>query len=90
MVGDFTAAIDPGLLGLTGTAEEVDAAAKAYKVYYRKAGDDPEYYLMDHSTFTYLMAPGVGLPRVLPVGRDARGRRRIGRPASPRRCERPV
>ena len=60
VVGDYAAAIDPGLLGLTGTAEEVDAAAKAYKVYYRKAGDDPEYYLMDHSTFTYLMAPGVG------------------------------
>ncbi len=30
-------------------------------VYFAKAGDDPDYYLMDHSTFTYLMAPGVGL-----------------------------
>ena len=37
----------------------IAAAAAAYKVYYRKAGDD-EYYTMDHSTFTYLMAPGVG------------------------------
>ena len=59
-VGAFVEAIDPGLLGLTGTPQEVDAAAKAYKVYYRKSGDDPEFYTMDHSTFTYLMAPKVG------------------------------
>jgi protein SCO1/2 len=59
VVRDFTAAIDPGILGLTGTPEEVDAAAKAYRVYYRKAGDEP-YYLMEHTTFTYLTAPGVG------------------------------
>jgi protein SCO1/2 len=60
VVRDFTAAIDPGIVGLTGSAEAVDAAAKAYKVYYRRNGDDPEFYLMDHSTFTYLMAPEAG------------------------------
>lgn len=59
-IREFTSAIDPKLIGLTGTPEEIAAAAKAYKVYYRKSGDDPEYYLMDHSTFTYLMAPDVG------------------------------
>ena len=41
----------------------------AYRVYYRKAGDDPEFYTMDHSTFTYLVAPERGLPRVLRLGR---------------------
>jgi protein SCO1/2 len=72
-VGDFAAAIHPGLLGLTGTPEEVDAAAKAYKVFYRKAGDDPAYYMMDHTTFTYLMAPGVGFLEFYPsdLGPDA-------------------
>jgi protein SCO1 len=65
-VGGFVEAIHPGLLGLTGTPEEVDAAARAYKVFYRKAGDDPEYYMMDHSTFTYLMAPGVGFLEFYP------------------------
>ncbi len=60
VVGDFTAAIDPGILGLTGSDADVAAAAKAYKVFYRKAGDDASFYLMDHSTFTYLMAPGTG------------------------------
>lgn len=60
VVRDFTAAIDPGLVGLTGSPDEIAAAAKAYKVFYRRNGNDPEYYLMDHSTFTYLMAPQVG------------------------------
>jgi protein SCO1/2 len=59
-VKDFASAIDPGILGLTGTDEQIAEAAAAYKVYYRKNGDDPEYYLMDHSTFTYLVAPGTG------------------------------
>lgn len=59
-VGAFTGAIDPLIVGLTGSEEDVAAAARAYKVFYRKAGDDPEFYLMDHSTFTYLMAPGTG------------------------------
>ena len=66
VVGDFTAAIDPAILGLTGSDADVAAAAKAYKVYYRKAGDDPEYYLMDHSTFTYLMAPEAGFLEFFP------------------------
>ena len=55
---DYTAMIHPRLVGLTGTPEEIAAVASAYKVFYRKSGDDPENYLMDHSTFTYLMAPG--------------------------------
>lgn len=56
----FTSAIDPAIVGLTGSDDDIAAAARAYKVYYRKADGDPEYYLMDHSTFTYLMAPGSG------------------------------
>lgn len=59
-VGDFTAAIDPAIRGLTGTKREVAAAASAYRVYFRKAEGGGEFYLMDHSTFTYLMEPERG------------------------------
>lgn len=59
-IGAFSASIDPKIVALTGTPDQIAAAAKAYKVYFRKATDDPDYYLMDHSTFTYLMAPGHG------------------------------
>jgi len=48
----------PRLVGLTGTADEIAAAAQAYRVYYEKAGDvsSPDY-LMDHSSIIYLMDP---------------------------------
>lgn len=65
-VESFTDAIDPTMVGLTGSTEDIAAAAKAYKVYYRKSGDDPEYYLMDHSTFTYLMDPEAGFLEFYP------------------------
>jgi protein SCO1/2 len=60
VVGDFTKQIDPAIIGLTGTPDEIAAAAKAYKVFYRKAGDDPPNYLMDHSTVTSPVAPKTG------------------------------
>lgn len=60
VVRDFTAAIHPDMIGLTGTPEEIKAAAAAYRVYFRKAGEDPKFYMMDHSTFTYLMTPEHG------------------------------
>lgn len=45
-----------GVIGLTGTAEQVDAAAKAYRVYYKKQGEG-EGYTMNHSLTVYLMGP---------------------------------
>ncbi len=48
----------PNIVGLTGSEEQIAQVARAYRVYYAKVDiDDPDYYLMDHSTFTYLMAP---------------------------------
>ena len=48
----------PRLVGLTGSAEEISAAAKAYRAYYAKAGKaGSEDYLMDHSSIIYLMGP---------------------------------
>lgn len=57
----FTENVHPRMLGLTGTPEQTDAAARAYRVFYRinREGDDP-YYLVDHSAFTYLVLPGHG------------------------------
>lgn len=45
-------------VGLTGTPEQVAAAAKAYKVYYRKVEDASSSagYTMDHSSVVYLMS----------------------------------
>lgn len=54
----FARSIHPKAIGLSGSAEDIAAVAKEYRVYFRKSGEDPEFYLMDHSTFTYLAEPG--------------------------------
>jgi len=63
VMGEFTSYLHKDMIGLTGTEAQVKAASKTYKTYYRKQEtEDPndEYYLMDHSTFTYLMFPETG------------------------------
>jgi protein SCO1/2 len=59
-VGNFAGNLHPRAIGLTGSAEQVRAASQAYKTYYRKQDGDDEFYLVDHSTFTYLVLPEVG------------------------------
>ena len=56
VIGKFTSNFSPDLVGLTGTPEQVDQAAKAFTVYYAK-GDvqDNGGYLMDHTNAAYLM-----------------------------------
>jgi protein SCO1/2 len=49
---------DPRFTMLTGSPEQVKQAAQAYRVYFAKAdSENASDYLMDHSSFTYLMAP---------------------------------
>jgi protein SCO1/2 len=60
VLADYAANMDPRLVALTGSPEQVKAASLAYKTYYRKQPSEDEFYLMDHSTFTYLMLPGTG------------------------------
>ncbi len=54
VVKQFAAAFHPRMVGLTGTAAQVDAAAKAYRVPYAKR-ETPSGYLMDHGRAAYLM-----------------------------------
>ena len=60
VVGSYASNFGDDAIGLTGTPEQVDAAARAYRVYYAKQEGDPEYYLVDHSAFSYLVLPEVG------------------------------
>lgn len=54
---EYVAQFHPDLIGLTGTADQVSVAAKAYRVYYRKSDQtkDQKDYLMDHSSIIFLM-----------------------------------
>jgi protein SCO1 len=60
VMGDYAANLHPRLIALTGTPDQVKAASIAYKTFYEKQPSEDEFYLMNHSTFTYLMLPGVG------------------------------
>jgi protein SCO1/2 len=53
------------LIGLTGSEAQVQAAAKAYRVYYQKAGDGPDYQV-NHAAYSYLMNPKGRFACVLP------------------------
>lgn len=53
------------VVGLTGSEAQVADAARAYKVYYQKAGTGAEY-TVNHSTFTYLMTPKGRFACVIP------------------------
>lgn len=59
-VGDFAFNLHEKTIGLTGSPEQVKAASKAYKTYYKAQDKSDEYYLVDHSTFTYLVTPEDG------------------------------
>ncbi|MEM8579185.1 MAG: SCO family protein [Pseudomonadota bacterium] len=60
VVGDFAFYMGENVLGLTGTPEQVKAASEAYRTYYKAHPAEDDFYLVDHSTFTYLMLPGSG------------------------------
>lgn len=60
VLADFTDMLHPTMIGLTGTEAQVQAASKAYRTYFRINDPDADYYLVDHSTFTYLVLPVVG------------------------------
>jgi len=57
MLRQFTAAFDPRIVGLTGSGDQVAAAAKALHIDYGKvsAGDDD--YVIDHSTNLSIIGP---------------------------------
>lgn len=50
-------AFPDGLIGLTGTPEQVARVAEEYRVIYRETeeGQEDESYLVDHTSFIYLM-----------------------------------
>lgn len=56
-LAEFVDHFNPRIVGLTGTPEETAAAAKAYRVYYKKVEDNdaPDDYTMDHTSIMYLM-----------------------------------
>lgn len=66
---EYVASFHPRLVGLTGPGAEIAAVAKAYRVYYAKGPVDADgNYVMDHTSFVYLMGPDGKLRSVFRAG----------------------
>ena len=57
---DYTANFGEKLVGLTGSPDQIKAAASAFKVYYKLPENASGQYEVDHTTLTYLMLPKTG------------------------------
>jgi protein SCO1/2 len=52
----YTGAFDPSFIALRGSDDETAAAAKEFKIFYRKAeGATPQAYTIDHTAATYVL-----------------------------------
>lgn len=54
---EYVSAFDAPITGLSGTPEQIAAAAKAYRVFYAKHPTGDGEYSMDHSSIIYVMDP---------------------------------
>jgi len=61
VMSEYSNWLHPKMIALTGSQEQVKAASKAYGTYYKLHSDeDKEFYLIDHSTMSYLVFPEHG------------------------------
>lgn len=58
-LAQYVSSFHPRLIGLTGTLADVQAAAKAYRVYFQKVQENKSAgeYSMEHTSIIYLMDP---------------------------------
>jgi len=60
VVREFAEVMHPRMIGLTGSPEQIKAASQAYRTYYKAHPAVDDEYLVDHSTFSYLVMPEEG------------------------------
>ncbi|KAB7742653.1 redoxin domain-containing protein [Parvibaculum sedimenti] len=76
VLAKYVKQFDPRLIGLTGSAEQIAAVAKAYRVFYEKVKEQPADgskaadadYTVDHSSVAYLMGPNGEFLTFFPPG----------------------
>jgi protein SCO1/2 len=72
VVGEFTRAFSDDLIGLTGTPEQIAAAAKAFRVAFSRGAETSDGgYLMDHQRITFLFDPEGKPLSMLPTDQGA-------------------
>lgn len=72
VMAEYAGIFHPRMVGLTGSAEQIRAAARAYRVVYSVPDTQDEHYTVDHSTHSYIVLPGHGFVDFIPRSMDAR------------------
>ncbi len=57
VMAEYVKAFDPRILGLTGSAAAIADVAREYGVYVAPQKGEGDDYLVDHSSFVYVMTP---------------------------------
>lgn len=58
LLARYVPAFDPSFVGLTGSAVQIEAAAREFKVFFQKvAGPTPDSYTLDHSSGSFVFDP---------------------------------
>jgi protein SCO1 len=65
IVGEYVKDFDPRFVGLVGSPQEIGAAAQEFHVYYRVRQLGNNEYVVDHSSFIYLLDPNGAFVRLL-------------------------
>lgn len=69
VLAEFTDAFHPTMVGLSGEAAELARLAEDYGSYFKiHDEEDDEFYLVDHTAYTFLVLPGHGVVDV--IGRE--------------------
>ncbi|HEX4584663.1 MAG TPA: SCO family protein [Burkholderiaceae bacterium] len=58
LLSRYVPAFDPTFVGLTGSQQQIDAAAREFKVFFQKVpGPSPDSYTLDHSAGCFVFDP---------------------------------
>ena len=71
VLASFSENHHPRMIGLTGSEAQVRAASQAYRTFYQVHDAEDEFYLIDHSTHSYLVLPGHGFVEFFPRSLNA-------------------
>lgn len=72
VLAEFSAIFHDRMIGLTGSDEQVRAASRAYRTFFQVQPSDDDFYLIDHSTHSYLVLPDHGFVEFFPRSLNAR------------------
>ncbi len=73
-IGQYLTLFDTPIIGLTGTAPELDRIAKAYRIYYKKVPIEGSDYVIDHTATVFLMDRNGGFSGTISYDEDAKVR----------------